>query len=79
MIIFDLSKIIMYNFYYNYIQRKYGDCVRFWFIDIDLQMYEIRIDDFFFDIFGDFVLKFDILNYLKDYQMYFLKNKKVMG
>lgn len=41
MIVFDLSKILMYDFYYNYMNMKYGEGVRLLFIDFDLLMYEI--------------------------------------
>lgn len=39
----------------------------------------LLIEDFCIDIFEDLDLKFDVLNYLKDYLIYLVKNKKVIG
>ena len=59
MCILDLSKIIMYDFHYNYIKSKYEDKAKLLFTDTDSLMYEIETEDFYKDISGDVKDRFD--------------------
>ena len=63
MCILDLSKIIMYDFHYNYIKQKYGNNAKLLFTDTDSLMYEIQTEDFYKDISGDVKDRFDTSNY----------------
>ena len=63
MYILDLSKIIMYEFHYNYIKPKYGDNAKLLFTDTDSLMYEIKTEDFYKDISGDVKNRFDTSDY----------------
>ena len=43
--ILELSKILMYEFHYDYIKNKYGNDSRLLFKDTGSLMYEINIED----------------------------------
>ena len=57
--ILDISKTLMYEFWYNYIKPKHGDKARLCYIDIDSFMY-IKTEDLFNDIASD-VERFDLI------------------
>ena len=48
--ILDLSKIVMYEFHYDYMKRKYGDRLTLCYMDTDSSIYDIETDDFYKDI-----------------------------
>ena len=79
--ILDLSKTLMFNFHYNYIQKKYKDRAELLFTDTDSLMYEIHTDDFYRDISYDIATKFDTSDYPPDHPSGILTgvNKKVIG
>ena len=49
MCILDLSKVLMYEFHYDYIKNKYGNNSRLLFTDTDSLMYEIKTEDVYED------------------------------
>ena len=44
--ILDLSKIVMYEFHYNYMVLKYDDRLKLCYMDMDSLVYHIRTKDF---------------------------------
>ena len=78
MCILDLSKVLMYDFHYNFIKAKYGDRARLLFTDTDSLCYIIQTDDVYEDLYNHKDM-FDNSKYSKSSKFYFDKNKLVIG
>ena len=76
--ILELSKVIMYNFHYNYIIPKYGNNQKLLFTDTDSLCYEIKGSDIFDDMIKDSHL-FDLSDFKKDHKCYDPTNLKEPG
>ena len=78
--ILDLSKIIMYEFHYDYIKPKFKD-PQLCYMDIDSMISNIKTEDFYVDIADDVEEMFDTSGYdKKDTRPLPIgKNKKVIG
>ena len=61
--ILDLSKSLMYDFHYNYIETKYVDKANLLFTNPDSLAYEITTKDFYKDINPDIEKRFDSTDY----------------
>ena len=81
MSILDISKILMYEFWYNYIIPKYGKKGKLCYTDTDSFIIYIKTEDFFEDISNDVEKWFDTSNYNKKDKIppTIGKNKKVPG
>ena len=80
--ILDLSKLLMFDFHYNFIQRKYSyKKAKLLFTDTDSLMYQINTDDFYDDIKNDIKTRFDTSEYPPNHKSGILTgvNKKVIG
>ena len=75
MCILDLSKVLMYDFHYNYIKKKYGDKAKLLFTDTDSLCYVITTDDVYEDLYHDRDL-FDNSDYAKSSKSFLMKIKK---
>ena len=53
MSILDISKILMYEFWYDYISPKYGDRANLCYTGTDIFIINIKTEDFFEDISND--------------------------
>ena len=62
MSILDISKILMYEFWYNYIIPKYGEKAKLCYTDTDSFIIYIKTEDFFEDISSDVEKWFDTSN-----------------
>ena len=51
--ILDISKTLMYEFYYEYMKPKYGNKVKLCYTDTDSFIIQIFTDDFYADISSD--------------------------
>ena len=61
--ILDLSKVVMYEFHYDYMKQKYPEGLTLCYMDTDSLIYDIETDDFYKDIAEDVKDRFDILLY----------------
>ena len=77
--ILEISKIIMYEFWYYYMKKKYGDMVKLCYMDTDSLIMNIKTKDFYKDIAQDVEERFDTSNYDVDRPLPKGKNKKVIG
>ena len=81
MSISDISKTLMYKFWYDYFKPKYGDRAKICFTDTDSFNINTITEDFFQDISNDVEKWFDMSNYDKNDKrpLPIGKNKKVPG
>ena len=75
----DLSKIVMYEFHYDYMVPKYGENLTLCYMDTDLLIYQIKTEDFYADIADDVSKRFDTSGYCDNRPLPIRKNKKVIG
>ena len=61
--VLDISKTLMYEFWYDYIKLKYGDKARLCYAHTDSLVIYIETEDFYKDIVGDVEKWFDTSNY----------------
>ena len=77
--ILDLSKIVMYEFHYDYMKPKYGNNLTLGNMDTNLLVYNIKTEDFYKDIVHDVETRFDTSGYSKTRPLPIRLNKKVIG
>ena len=79
-VILDLSKIVMYEFHYDYMKQKYNDCrIQLCYMDMDSLVYSIKTEDFYVDIADDIPMRFDTSGYCSNRPLPIGLNKKVIG
>ena len=62
----ELSKILMQEFWYDYIKPKYGEKAKLCYMDTDSFIRYINTDDIYKDIAEDVETRFDTSNYELD-------------
>ena len=78
MCILDLSKMLMYDFHYNYIKKKYNNRAKLLFTDTDSLTYKVGAEDVYKDFWND-KDTFDNYDYLESSPYNCNVNKKVIG
>ena len=61
--ILELSKILIYDIWYDYVKPKYDEKTKLCFMDTDSSIVYIKTDDIYKDIAEDVETRFDTSNY----------------
>ena len=77
--ILEISKTLVYKFWYDYMKPKYNDNVKLCYTDTDSFIINIKTNDFYEDIASDVENRFDTSNYEVKRPLPMGKNKKVIG
>ena len=77
--ILDISKILTYKFWYDYMKLKYNDNVKLCYMDTDSFIMNIKTEDFYKDITNDVEKRFATSNYEVNRPLLRGKNTKVIG
>ena len=77
--ILEISKLLMYEFWYGYMKPKYGNDVKLYYMDTDNFIMNIKTEDFYKDIANDVEKRFDMSNYEVNRPLSTGKDKKVIG
>ena len=77
--ILEISKTLMYEFWYDYMKPKYGNKVKLCYTDTDSFIINIKANDFYEDIASDLENRFDTSNNEVNRPLPMGKNKKVIG
>ena len=75
----EMSKIIMHEFWYDYMKPKYNNNVKLCYIDTDSFIMDIKTNYFYKDIANDVENRFDTSNYEVNRLLPMGKNKKIIG
>ena len=78
MSILDLSKTLMYDFYYGQLKNQYGDRCQLLYTDTDSLLLEIETEDVYRDMIAHAKL-YDTSDYPREHPMHSVENKKVLG
>ena len=78
MSVLDLSKTLMYDFYYNKLKMQYGENVELIYTDTDSLLLEIKTDNFYEDMRKN-IHEYDTSDYPLSHYLHDKKNKKVLG
>ena len=61
--ILEISKIVMYEFWYDYLKPKYREKAKLLYVDTDYFIVYIKIEFIYVDIAKDVGTRFDTSNY----------------
>ena len=76
--ILDISKILMHEFWYDYMKPKYNDNIKLCYMDTDSFAMNSKTEDFYKDISNDVEKRFDMSNYEVNRPLPTGKNKKLL-
>ena len=75
----EISKLLMYEFWYDYMKPKYGDNINLCYMDTDSFIMNIKTEDFYKDTDNDIEERFDTSNHEVNRPLPTRKDKKVIG
>ena len=78
MCVLDLSKHLMYDWYYNTLKRKYGSQCTLLYTDTDSLLVDLKTPDVYADM-ESMKTHYDFSDYPKDHQLFSEQNKKTIG
>ena len=78
MSVLDLSKHLMYDFYYNHLKKNYDDKIRLLYTDTDSLIVHVQTEDIYADMQAN-ISDYDTSNYPADHPLFSNTNKKVIG
>lgn len=76
--VLDLSKLLIFDFHYNVMMKRYGLKARLLFSDTDSLCYHLFTDDVYRDM-SEYVDLLDTSTYPRDHPLYSAVNAKVIG
>jgi hypothetical protein len=76
--VLDVSKLLMFDFHYNVIVKRYGEDARLLFTDTDSLCYQLFTNDVYRDML-DYRNLLDTSIYPRDHPLYSSENMKVIG
>ena len=77
-LILDLTKTVIYVFWYDYVKPKFGEKTKLCYLDTDSLIVRVKIDDIYKNILKDVERRFDSLNYELNRPLPKGKNNKVI-
>ena len=77
--VLDLSKTVMYEFWYDYLKPQYGENAKLCFMDTDSFIVHVKTDYIYKNIAEDVDTIFETSNFETDIPLPKGKNKKVIG
>ena len=78
MSILDLSKMLMFDFYYNHLKKTYSDKIQLLYTDTDSVIIHVQTEDIYADMSLNADL-YDASNYSPSHPLYSPANKKIIG
>ena len=77
--ILEISKTLMYEFWYDYMKPKYNNDVKLCYMDTNSFIMNSKTNDFYKDVANDVENRFDTSNYEVNRPLPTGKNKKIIG
>ena len=77
--ILEISKTLMYEFWYDYMKPRYNNDVKLCYMDTDSFIMNIKTNEFYKDISNDVENRFDTSNYEVNRPLPTGKNKQIIG
>ena len=78
MFVLEFSKTLMYDFYYNHLEPRYGSNCQLLYTDTDSLLLDIKAKDNYKDM-GEHLDYYDTSDFPKDHPLHSQMNKKVLG